>query len=261
MPTIEANGEVLFYIREGKGTAAVLVHNLAASGQVWRGLIDELGDRYEVVAFDCRCHGQSSGNGPFSIENAADDLKGGLEALGIESAHMIGLSMGGSIGLTFHSRWPQRVRSLVLADSTARVDPTLVEDRLYAIQEALHYLTMEDFGKQAAGEILRPSTARETRQELAGMIALLDHKSYLEVLKAVLTTDVNPLLGLVSVPTLVVVGEQDNRTPLSHAQHLADSIAGAKLEVIPEAGHLSNLDNPEAFNAAVAGFLDGQPAH
>ncbi len=258
MPTIEANGEVLFYIREGKGTAAVLVHNLAASGQVWRGLIDELSDRFDAVAFDCRCHGRSSGNGPFSFENAADDLKAGLDVLGIEAAHMIGLSMGGSICLTFHSHWPQRVRSLVLADSTAQVDPDLAADRLYAIQEALHYLTMEDFGKQAAGEILRPSTARETRQELAGIIAMVDHKRYLEVLKAVLTTNVNPLLSLVSVPTLVVVGEQDDRTPLSHAQHLANSIAGAKLEVIPEAGHLSNLDNPEAFNSAVAGFLDAQ---
>ncbi len=84
MPTIEANGEALFYIREGKGPAAVLVHNLAANGQVWRSLIDELGDRFDLVAFDCRCHGQSSGNGPFSIEDSADDLKAGLDALGIE---------------------------------------------------------------------------------------------------------------------------------------------------------------------------------
>ena len=258
MSILEANGETLFYIREGEGPAVVLVHSLGTGADLWRGLIHELRDRYQLVAFDCRCHGQSSGNGRFSIENVVDDLKAGLDVLGVEAAHMVGLSMGGAICLTFHSRWPQRVHSLVLAGTIAQVPPDVAADRLYAIQEALHYLRMEGFAKQYAGDTLCPSTAQETRQELVEMMALVDRKRYLEALKAVLAADVNPLLDKVNIPALVLVGERDKRTPIPEAEHLAKNIAGARMEVIPEAGHLCNLDNPEAFNAAAAKFLDAQ---
>ena len=151
MPIVSANGETISYVREGSGPAVVLIHGLGASVLQWRAQIDALKDRYTVIAFDCRGHGQSSANGKVGSEETAQDLKAVLDAAGVARCHVVAISTGGQAALLFNQRFPTMVRSLVLADTFARP----VEgsgDRVAATKEAIAYISMQEFGNQYAGQ-------------------------------------------------------------------------------------------------------------
>jgi 3-oxoadipate enol-lactonase len=257
MPHVEANGERLFYVAGGEGPPVVLVHSLGSSVHMWRDLISDLCDAHKVVAFDCRGHGRSTNRGGFTVSAVADDLVAVADELGLEPFHLAGISMGGLIAVTFCSRYPERVRSLVLADSYAHFGAG-ARDRINRTRQVLETVSMLEFGERYASETLMPGTPAEVHRELAETIGRMSPEDYLETLESILTEDVNPLLGRVGVPTLVPVGEEDRRAPVALSEHLARSIPRAELRVIPEAGHLSNLDQPEVFSVAVKAFLEAQ---
>lgn len=257
MPTIEANGETLAYIEEGTGPAVLFIHSLGTNSYMWRGQIAALKDRYRCIAFDCRGHGASSYNGVFTIPDVVADLKAGLDALGVESCHVVGLSMGGPLALQFNADHPSMVRSLVIADSFA-LPREGAEDRIYATQEAVAYLSMLEYGNQYAGDRLLPATPIETLEELAAEIAKCPPKAYVDTARDIFTRDMSGTLAGVKVPTLVLIGDQDDATPLKDSEFIRDGIEGATLGTIADAGHLSNIDNGQAFNAAISEFLDAQ---
>ena len=257
MPMLAANGETIHFVKEGSGPAIVLIHSLGSSVHMWKAQIDALKDRYTVIAFDCRGHGQSSANGEVSVAAAAQDLKSLLDHLGVTQCHLVGLSMGGPIALSFNMKWPRMVRSLVLADSFAKPAEGSA-DRLAATREAIAYISMQEFGTQYAAERLMPATPLSMQDALAAAIAKMSPKAYLQTMQSVLLGDFTAALAEIKAPTLVLIGENDNVTPRSASDHLVQNIAGAALEIIPQAGHLSNLDNPAAFNAAISKFLDSQ---
>jgi 3-oxoadipate enol-lactonase len=258
MPLLSANGETIHYLTEGSGPVVVLVHSLGASCMLWADQIAALKDRYTLIAWDARGHGGSSTNGEATIQGAVDDLAGLLDHLHITTCHVVGLSMGGRIALLFNAEHPGVARSLVLAGTFAK-PPEGAAERYAATREALAYISMREFALQYAGERLMPATALEVQDKVADWVASVPVKAYLETMKSVLTGDFTPTLAAVGVPTLVLAGENDTLTPPGQAQELASAIAGAKLTIIPAAGHLANLDNPDAFTAALAGFLDAQP--
>jgi pimeloyl-ACP methyl ester carboxylesterase len=255
MAYLEVNGERLLYVMEGEGPPVVLIHSLGASVHMWRGLIDEFRGDYTLIASDCRGHGSSSNRGGFTVSAVADDLGALTDMLGLGSFHLIGISMGGLIALTLYSRKPESVRSLVLADSYAYAGHEGLR-RVAQTREALKSITMREFGERYASDTLLPSTPAEVRRELAEVIGRMSPEAYLQTVESILTEDVTPILSNVRVPTLVLVGEKDRRTPVAVSEHLARSIPGAELRVIPDAGHLANLDNPGAFNAAIRAFLE-----
>ncbi len=257
MPVIDANGEKLAYVDEGEGPALLLIHSLGANSYMWREQIAALKDRYRCIAFDCRGHGGSSYEGEFTVPDAAADHKAGLDALGVEQCHILGLSMGGMIALDINARWPGMVRSLILADSFARPRDG-AEDRIYATQEAVAYLSMKEFGNQYAGDRLMPTTSFDQIDELADAVAKVPSKAYVDTVRAIFTADYTDALGKVKAPTLVLIGAEDDATPLPESEFMVARIEGAKLKTIAGAGHLSNLDQPAAFNAAIAEFLDAQ---
>ena len=257
MPVIDANGEKLAYVDEGDGPALLFIHSLGANSYMWREQIAALKDRFRCIAFDCRGHGGSSYEGEFTVPDAAADIKAGLDALGIETCHMLGLSMGGMIALDINARWPGLARSLIIADSFARPRDG-AEDRIYATQEAVAYLSMKEFGNQYAGDRLMPTTAFDKLDELADAIAKVPAKAYVDTVRAIFTADYTDALGKVTAPTLVLIGADDDATPLPESEFMVERIEGAALQTIPSAGHLSNIDQPDAFNAAIAEFLDSQ---
>lgn len=257
MPVIDANGETLAYVDEGDGPALLFIHSLGANTYMWREQIAALKQRFRCIAFDCRGHGGSSYNGVFTVPDVAADHKAGLDALGVESCHMLGLSMGGMIALDMNARWPDLARSLIIADSFARPRDG-AEDRIYATQEAVAYLSMKEFGNQYAGDRLMPTTAFDKLDELADAVAKVPPKAYVDTVRAIFTADYTDALGKVRVPTLVLIGADDDATPLAESEFMVERIEGAALQTIPGAGHLSNIDQPEAFNAAIAEFLDAQ---
>jgi pimeloyl-ACP methyl ester carboxylesterase len=257
---IEANGERINVLDEGDGPAVLFIHSLGTCGAwLYADQIAALKDRYRCVAPDCRAHGGTSYNGTFTVADLAADHKAVLDALGISQAHVVGLSMGGPIALDLNARWPETVRSLVIADSFARLgDPKAIQDRIYATQEAVAYLSMREFGAQYAGDRLLPTTPIEKLDELADVIARCPSKGYVDSVRAIFTHDAGGDLAKVKVPTLVLVGDQDEATPLAANEFIRDGIKGATLEIIPQAGHLSTIDNPQAFNQRLAAFLDKQ---
>jgi len=257
MPVINANGEKLAYVEEGEGPALLFVHSLGANSYMWRDQIAALRDRFRCIAFDCRGHGASSYNASFTVPDVAADHKAGLDALGVESCHILGLSMGGMIALEVNSNWPDLVRSLILADSFVRPRDG-AEDRIYATQEAVAYLSMKEYGNQYAGDRLLPTTSFEKLDELADAVAKCPPKAYVDTVRAIFTVDYTAALGKVTAPTLVLIGEDDDATPLPESEFMVKGIKGAELKTIPNAGHLSNIDNPDGFNAAIAEFLDSQ---
>lgn len=257
MPVVEANGETINFIDAGEGPPVLFIHSLGTNAYLYRDQIEALKGDYRCIAVDCRGHGDSSYNGTFTVEDAAADHKAVLDHLGIEKCHIVGLSMGGPILLNFNKNWPDVAQSVVIADSFARVRPGS-EDRIYATQEAVAYLSMREFGSQYAGDRLMPTTPMEKLDELADEIAKCPPKAYVDTVRSIFTYDASGDLALIKVPTLVLIGDSDDATPLAESEFIRDGIPGSSFAIIPDAGHLSTIDSPDEFTAELKKFLDAQ---
>src|SRR5262249_10292844 len=252
-----ANGETIHYLKEGAGPPVALIHSLGSSAHMWREQIAGLKDRYTVIAVDARGHGGSSSNGECSVASAAQDLKAVLDDPGISQCHVVGISAGGPVALTFAAQSPSAVTSLVLADTFAKpVEGS--KQTVEATAEAIAYVSMEEFGTQYAAETLSPSTSLDLQDELAGVIAKVNPKVYIQLMRSAVLGDFTALSAAVKAPTLVLIGEEDQIAPRSESDFLVEKIPNAMLAVVPAAGHLSSLDNPTAFNEAIGRFLDKQ---
>jgi 3-oxoadipate enol-lactonase len=255
MPIVNVNGETIHYVKAGTGPAVALVHSLGLSVLMWRDVIAGLRDRYTLIAYDLRGHGQSSAKGECTVVNAAHDLKGVLDHVGAAQCSVVAISTGGPVALTFANK--SAMHSLVLADSFAKpIEGS--NERVEATAEAIAYVSMEEFGTQYAAETLLASTPLDVQDEVAAVISKTTPKAYVQLMRSALLGDFSGLLSSIRTPTLVLVGDSDPVSAMPAAEFLADNISGAKLEVLPAAGHLSCIDNPAAFTAAVGRFLDAQ---
>ncbi|MGE0743895.1 MAG: alpha/beta fold hydrolase [Rhodospirillales bacterium] len=259
MPFVETDGERIAYVKEGTGPALAFIHSLGTGLYLYRDQIDALKDRYTCIAYDTRGHGDSTCNGgQWTVAKAAADLKAVLDACGVKQAHILGLSMGGPIALAFYDKHPQMVRSMIIADSFAEQNIG-GQDRIKGMETALGKTTMKDFGAWYADDRLLKTTSRAAHDDLAAAIAKIDKAHYLATVRSVFTDDLSPVLPKITVPTKVLIGDQDKSTPMPMSEKIRDAVKGATLEVIPNAGHLANLDNPAGFTTTVAKFLDAQP--
>ena len=257
MPVLSANGETIHYLKEGAGPAVALIHSLGSSVHMWCEQIAALKDRYTVIACDARGHGGSSGKGECSVATTAQDLEAVLDHLGLAECHVVGISTGGPVAMTLAAQSPGAVKSLVLADTFAKpVEGS--KERVEATAEAIAYVSMEEFGTQYAAETLLPTTSLDVQDELAGVIAKVNPKVYIQLMRSAVLGDFTGLLASVKAPTLVLIGESDMIAPRSESDFLVEKIPNATLAVVPAAGHLGCLDNPTAFNEAIGKFLDTQ---
>ena len=256
MPTIAVNGEDIFYREEGSGQAVILVHSLGTSSTIWDTTIAALKGNYRVIAMDCRGHGRSTNRTGFNVEAIASDVLCVADALGVSRFHFVGISMGGLFGLTAYARAPERIVSLTLADSYATAGAGAA-DRLASTRQVFESTPMRTFAEDYVKNTLMPWTVRTVYDEMVNIIAGMTAKNYLQTLEAILTTDVTPQLASVCVPTLIIVGENDQRTPISVSENLKASITNAQVYVVPKAGHLAVLDQPKVFNDKLFEFLDG----
>lgn len=257
MPMLAANGETIHYEQAGSGPAVVLLHSLGTSGQMWAQQVDVLKDRYCVITFDYRGHGQSSANGEMNFATVAQDLRALLNHLGCSACHLAGLGMGGAVALHFNVLSPAMTQSIAFADFAAKPADNS-RDMVTARREAIAYISMPEFAAQYAAEHLMFTTPLDVQDEVAAMIAGMDSKIYLRAMQQSLLGDFSSLVEAVKAPTLVLVGENDMVVTMPMAEAFAQSISGATLEVVPAASHLSNIDNPDAFNSALCKFLDAR---
>jgi 3-oxoadipate enol-lactonase len=147
------------------------------------------------------------------------------------------------------------VRSLVLVDTFAKPVEG-AQQTVEATAEAIAYISMEEFGTQYAAETLMASTPLSVQDELTAIIAKMNPKVYIKMMRSAVLGDFTSMLSAVKVPTLVLIGENDTIAPKQSSEFIVQNISTATLEVIPAAGHLSSLDNPAALSAAVGKFLD-----
>jgi len=255
-----ANGIQMHYELHGKEGAPwlVLSHSLACSTRMWDEQVAAFQGRYRILALDTRGHGRSDAPaGPYTLEQLANDLKFLLDLLGVVGAHFCGLSMGGMIGQTCALKYPGTFSSLVLADTTSR-QPA---DAWPVWQERIR--TAETIGMQP---LVEPTLSRwftepyrkahpETMQRIGALIASTPVAGYVGCCNAIPKINLTARLKEIRCPILVIVGEADPATPVAMAREIHDHAPGSKLVVIPDAAHLSNIEQAAAFNGALDEFL------
>lgn len=245
-----------------EGPPVVLVHAFPLSGRMWDDQVQALAGEYRVLVPDLRGFGQSRDDGfPRTLERYVDDLLATLDAFESRPPVLVGLSMGGYVVLRARERAPGRVRGLVLADTRSTPDDDEGLVRRAAAVESLRSGGVQAFARSTATGLLGETTLRtrpDIRERVEAMIRANDPRGIAAAAVAMACrTDTSPGLGSVDVPTLVMVGEQDALTPPEQARALAGAIPGARVAVLRGAGHLSNLESPEAFSDTLLGFLRG----
>jgi pimeloyl-ACP methyl ester carboxylesterase len=260
MPKIKAKGTQIAYQRSGMGPPLVLLHGFIVDSRTWRPQIEALSSDFDVIAWDAPGCGKSSDPGEeFTMADSADCLAGMLEAIGVAPAHICGLSWGATMALEFYRNYPGKVRSLILADTYAGWTGSLGEEAAaQRLARCLRESEMpaEEWVPQWVPDAFSTGASKELLNELTSIMWDFHPVGFRAMSRAV-SPDFREVLPQVSVPTLLLWGEDDKRSPLACGEAMRDAIPGARLVVITNAGHVSNMEQPERFNAEVRGFIMG----
>lgn len=256
---IRANGIDIHYVMEGSGPCVILSHALGADHRMWEPQVTLLAERFTVLRPDTRGHGQTAAPvGPYSFDMLAADAAALLDALEIEQAHWLGLSMGGMIGQAFALNYPQRLLSLVLADTSSRYPAEAVQmwdERIRAVRaqgmDSLVESTLERW-------FTTPFRAAhpDLMQRIGDTLRNTPVEGYVGCGPAIARLNFTEQLHQLRCPTLVIVGEDDTGTPPGMAREIHAAIEGSELVILPNAAHLSNIEQADAFNAALTAFYD-----
>ena len=260
---IKANGIWMNYELSGKKGAPVvaLSHSLSCNLLMWNPQIDALNPYFQVLRYDTRGHGNTDApSGSYTLELLAEDAVGLLDALDMDRVAFVGLSMGGMIGQCLALNYPHRLKSLVLCD-TASVIPAeaqpVWQERLGKVStkgmEAIYEETLERWFTPAFLRREPPMVKLIREQILATSVA-----GYVGCGEAIRRLNYLDRISRIETPTLIIVGEDDPGTPVSAAKAMHERILGSSLVVLPSARHLSNVEQTEAFNAALLEFLKNQ---
>jgi 3-oxoadipate enol-lactonase len=248
----------LSYFDVGHGTPLVLLHGIGSSAASFSAQIDTFASSFRLLAPDALGYGDSADAviAP-GIDGYATSIGALLTELGIGPAVLLGLSWGAVIATRLALLAPQQVSALILADSSvgSGADATRSQAMLERPRE-LSMLGSEAFAQQRSARLLSPNAPEALRARVEqNMAASIRMPGYEFAAQAMASTDHRSRLGEITVPTLVLVGEFDVVCPESDSQLLVQGIAGAEFSIVPGAGHLSNQENPAAFNALVTEFL------
>lgn len=253
------NDITLAYSDTGSGLPIVFLHAFPLNRTMWAQQEAALSPQFRVVTIDLRGHGES--DAPlwhYSLDQAADDVRALLDHLSITQALFVGLSMGGYILLAFYRRYADRVKGMVLADTRAQADtPEGKAGRFQMAQIAYKQ------GPSAIADIMIPkllsSATIQTRPEIAQRVRTMIEGNQMsgivgDLMAMAERRDSVPLLKQIACPTQIIVGELDQATPPADAKLMAEQIPHARLAVIPNAAHLANLEQPDAFTRLIEEF-------
>jgi pimeloyl-ACP methyl ester carboxylesterase len=256
--SVEVDGQTIVYRQQGHGPVLLLLHGFLCDSRCWRRQLSGLSGRFRVIAWDAPGAGSSSDPPPtFTTASYAQCLAGFLDAIGIERAHILGLSWGGILAQEFYRLHADRFSSLVLADTYAGWKGSLPEtawkDRLATC------LRMAEGPPDAVVSRFLPgmftdAVPQEVREELSAIISEFHPLGFRLMSLSSAEVDTTDLLPRIDVATLVLWGDDDRRSPLHIAQQLYASIPNAELAIIPNAGHVSNMEEPDVFNSQVGRF-------
>lgn len=262
MPNAQANGTTLHYRFDGPedGAVVLLCNSLATDLGMWEPTVPALTQMgYRVLRYDRRGHGQSAAPpGPYSLEQLAGDVVGLMDALGLRRVHFCGLSIGGMVGQVLGAEHGDRLLSLTLADTSPHMpDPAPWDERMAAVRSggmaAVLEPTIERWFTPAGRERL-PDVVQQVRQMILGTSV----EGYCGCAAAIQHLDNRARLPHIKAPTLVIVGEEDQGTPVAANRFIHEQVPGSGLVIIPEAAHLANMEQPDAFNGALLAHLEAQ---
>jgi 3-oxoadipate enol-lactonase len=260
MSILTANGVELYYELHGPedGEVLVLSNGILMSTASWGGQKAALARRQRLLLYDCRGMWKSAHPaGPYTMELHADDLAALLDGLGIERAHIGGISYGGEVSMAFALKYPQRVRSLVLSSTVSESDVVLRGMvgtwRLAVAAKNAEMFFQSSYWMNFSAEWI------EANQAVLAATALryrdLDYEALLELIDCFLGFNITARLAEIKAPALVMVGEQDILKGRRFADVIAGCIRGAELAVVPGAGHALCIEKADVFNSLVAGFI------
>lgn len=243
----------------GAGEALVFLHGIGGNRTNWSAQLTALSSRFLCVAFDFRGYGDSDDvEAGFDFFDFVDDVRRVLAELGISRSHLFGLSMGGLVAQAFYARHPSEVVSLGLIACRPGSAPVFENSKAFA-QERTRPLNEGDNAQALADSLLErligPSTDAKEREQIRQSLARIRPDSYRKILAARLAIAPFLSLGDIKVPTLVMAGTHDQVAPLRQMQEMAAAIPNSVFRVVPDAGHLVNIERPALFSDYVRDFL------
>ena len=254
----EVNGHSVAYRDLGEGPPLVLLHGFLCDSRCWRRQLEDLSDSFRVVAWDAPGAGSSSDPpDPFTSTDWAQCLGAFLDLVGIERAQILGLSWGGILGQEFYRLYPDRVLALILCDTYAGWKGSLPESACKKRLERCFLessLPAEAFVRRWVPEFFTETASPDLKEEMSDVVSDFHPQGFRLMAKSSADTDTADLLPYIEVPTLLVWGDEDRRSPMNIAEQFRHAIPNAELTVIANAGHISNMEQPEEFNAQVRRF-------
>jgi 3-oxoadipate enol-lactonase len=255
---VEGNGIRIEYDIQGEGPWVVMSHSLACTSAMWDDQVRTLSSRYKVLCFDTRGHGGTDAPaGAYTLAQLSDDLHALLGKLNVTSPHFVGLSMGGMIGMTYALAHPGVFKSLVLCDTSSRIPAEakpIWEERIkVATTQGMQPLLDSTLKRWFTEPYL--AKGGPVLDKVKKMILNTPAPGYAGCCHAIPQINLTDKLGAIECPVQIIVGDKDAGTPVAMSEAIHRAIPGSELVIIPDASHLSNMEQPERFDAALTGFL------
>ncbi len=258
---INDKGIRLAYTDQGEGTPLVFIHAFPLSKAMWQPQVKALAKSNRVMTLDLLGHGESDTIlWNWSLDDYAKDILEFLDYLEIPQAVFIGLSMGGYTLFSMYRQYPERVQALILANTRAQADTEEGETGRRAMAQIAFKNGATAIADMMIPKLLAPITI-EKRPEIVEQVRQMILQTpaagiVVDLMAMASRLDSTHLLSEITCPTLILVGKEDQATPITESEYIAQRISGSTFITIPQAGHLSNLEQPEAFNQAIQSFLE-----
>jgi 3-oxoadipate enol-lactonase len=260
---INLNGIHINYTEHGSpsGVPIVFIHGFPFSHEMWDMQVKTLPDYYRSIAYDIRGHGASdAGDGQYTIEFFVDDLAALLDHLHIQQTILCGLSMGGYIAQRMYERFPARINGLILCNTKSSADSNEAKIKRAATIQAIRQHGVRTFAENFLKSIFWKETFHANPAAIELIRELIVTNSPLGIcgtqLALAARTDTTHVLSTIKMPTLVMTGEYDILAPLSESRAMNEAITGSEFHIIPNAAHMSNLENSTEFNRVLLDFLE-----
>jgi len=259
MDEVEVGGLRIAFERSGSGLPLILLHGILSDSRAWLLQFDALSQQHTVVAWDAPGCGQSADPPEtFRMPDYADCLAAFVGALGLERPRVLGLSFGAALALELYRRHPALPRALLLVSAYAGWGGSLPADVVARrVQQARREseLPAEEWVPQWVSGLMTASAPPELTDLVVAGVSQFHPVGYRAIAHALAEADLRDVLPLIDVPTLLLHGRDDERSPIRVAEELHARIPQSQLVVIPDVGHIPNVQAPDAFNAAVSEFL------
>ncbi len=243
------------------GKPIIFVHGFPFNHTMWKPQLEALKLNFRVISYDVRGHGASDvGDGPYRLDGFVEDLIAILDAFKIKKVTICGLSMGGYIALRAVERYPNRFEALILCDTKSTADTEEGKKRRMLTAELVKKSLVPSYAEESAKALFSAKTMAE-KKEIVDFVKDMIRGNTVDGIVFTLSalagrTDTTPALKQMALPALILTGEEDNITPPADGRAMAAALPNAKMYLIPQAAHLSNLENPQYFNEKLTAFLN-----